>query len=66
MSDIDRRGASGDRFHDVHNHTCPNCHRPYMCNCEKQSGRESLVCTDCEMARYNPVIHGGTGEREEA
>ena len=66
MPDIDRRGAEGDRFHNVHQHTCPNCHRNYSCNCYKQDERQSLVCTDCEQARYNPVIHGGTGEREEA
>lgn len=65
MGDINRQGE-GTSFHDVHEHTCPNCKRSYSCNCHKQNGKTVLVCRDCETATYNPLIHGGRGEKEEA
>lgn len=65
MGDI-KRQPNPQSVHNVHRHTCPNCHRPYDCNCFSQPEQAQLVCTDCETGRYNPMIHGGTGERQEA
>lgn len=63
--DIKRR-PSESSVHVVHSHTCPNCKRPYSCNCGAQPDRESLVCRDCETGTYDPAIHGGRGERSQA
>jgi hypothetical protein len=65
VADINRR-PSASSLHDLHLHNCPNCGRPYSCNCHANKPGSSMVCTDCEMARYDPMIHGGTGERSEA
>lgn len=65
MSDI-KRGASESSVHHVHVHTCPSCHRNYTCNCAAQPDKTSLTCIDCERGTYNPMIHGGTGQKSEA
>lgn len=65
MGDI-KRSPNQASVHNVHGHVCPNCSRSYDCNCHTQPDKRQLVCTDCERARYNPRVHGGTGERSEA
>lgn len=65
MSDI-RRSPDRASVHNVHTHNCPNCRRNYSCNCSLQPGERSLVCIDCEHGVYNPAIHGGSGQKEEA
>lgn len=65
MGDI-KRDKTPNKYVEVHTHYCPNCKRPFTCACEAQPDKQSLVCIDCEHGTYNPVIHGGFGERSEA
>ena len=65
MSDINRRPNASSE-HALHGHVCPNCHRNYSCNCHSNKPGSGLVCTDCETGRYDPMVHGGTGEKSEA
>lgn len=65
MGDIKRRPDS-QSVHHVHTHNCPNCKRDYSCNCAVQSEKTELVCRDCESGTYDPVIHGGQGEKRQA
>ena len=48
MSDINRRPKNEHDALMTHTHVCPECKRPYTCNCSAQPGHESLVCIDCE------------------
>ena len=52
MSDINRK-PSDLSIHRVHTHVCPECNRPYSCNCQANSEKEKLVCRDCEMKGGN-------------
>lgn len=65
MADI-KRGPNEHSVHHVHLHNCPNCKRDYSCNCAAQPEKASLVCRDCERGQYDPMIHGGKGEKQEA
>ena len=65
MSDINRKPDS-QSVHHVHLHNCPNCRRNYSCNCAKQPEDFEVVCIDCEHGVYDPVIHGGRGQKSEA
>lgn len=65
MADINRRPDAESALN-VHKHVCPNCQRPYDCNCHTQPDKKILVCTDCETGRYDPAIHGGQGQKSEA
>lgn len=65
MGDI-KRGADTQSVHHVHLHHCPNCQRGYSCNCHAQPEKDSVVCRDCETGTYDPVIHGGKGQKSEA
>lgn len=65
MPDIDRR-PDPDKYTEAHMHTCPNCGRNFTCGCHAQPAKGELVCVDCERATYDPTVHGGTGEKNEA
>lgn len=65
MSDI-KRQPDAQSVHHVHTHICDNCQRVYSCNCAAQPDKTHLVCRDCEMGTYDPVIHGGHGKKAEA
>lgn len=65
MADIKRR-PDQQSVHHVHTHNCPNCQRNYSCNCAAQPEKASLPCRDCETGTYDPVIHGGSGKKQEA
>ena len=65
MPDINR-AHNPNRYEEMHTHVCPNCARPYTCLCVAQPEQHELVCKDCETATYDPAIHGGHGEKEEA
>lgn len=65
MGDINRKPSEA-HFHRVHTHVCPACQRPYTCNCAAQYDKQGLVCRDCETGTYDPMIHGGRGEKREA
>ena len=65
MADIKRKPQEST-LHNVHGHVCPNCQRNYTCNCHDNRDKEQLVCIDCEHGNYDPTIHGGRGERQEA
>jgi transcription elongation factor Elf1 len=65
MPDI-KRERDPNRYTEPHLHTCPNCKRSHMCNCQAQPNQAELVCRDCETATYDPAVHGGTGEKPEA
>lgn len=43
-----KRAPSATSIHRVHVHTCPECKRPYSCNCSAQPEQEKLICRDCE------------------
>lgn len=47
MADINRRPTPAS-VHHVHTHNCPECGRPYSCNCAANSDKDKLVCLDCE------------------
>jgi len=65
MPDVNRKPDPAS-VHHVHLHDCPNCKRQYSCNCSKQPDKSTLVCRDCERGEYDPMIHGGRGEKQEA
>lgn len=65
MSDIKRKPDEAS-YHHVHQHVCPNCKRPYSCNCSRQPETSALTCIDCERGNYNPMVHGGQGTKSEA
>lgn len=50
MSTINRK-PSETTMHHVHTHVCPNCGRPYSCNCAAQLDTKDVVCIDCEAGR---------------